>query len=180
LHYNIKGAIAVVSLLTGNVATNFVSVDSGSSLNVTVNSSMTDTLLKTEKIKIITSLTLLVGLIQIIMGVSGLGILSTFFSDAFVSSYTCGSAIHVATSQIKSLLGIKKTKRFQGILNVPKTCYNLGENILSANWKTIIFSICCCVYLSLMKEVVNPRFKRRFKLDFPTEIILVRVSLFVN
>jgi len=162
-------------LLTGNVVSNLAGSDLA--LNGTVHSNISDIMLKTEKVKIMTSLTLLVGIFQIIMGISGLGILSSFFSDAFVSSYTCGSAIHVGTSQIKNLLGIKNTKRFQGIGTIPKTYYNLGANIPSANWKTIIFSIICCVYLSLMKEVINPRFKRRFKIDIPSEIILVRTCL---
>ena len=158
--------------------TNFAGADL--KLNETVHSNMTDVLLKAEKVKILTSLCLLVGVFQIIMGITGLGVLSSFFSDAFVSSYTCGSAVHVATSQIKNLLGIKNTKRFQGIANIPKTYYNLGENIKTANWKTILFSIICCFYLALMKEIVNPRIKKRFKIDIPSEMILVFIISFIK
>ena len=158
-------------MLSGNVVTNYAEFDLKP--NSTLHSNMTDVMIKAEKVKVLTSLCLLVGVFQVIMGVTGLGVLSSFFSDAFVSSYTCGSAIHVLTSQIKSLLGIKNTKRFQGIANIPKTYYNLGENIKSANWKTILFSIVCCSYLTLMKEVISPRFKKRFKVDIPSEMILV-------
>ena len=163
----------MVSLLTGNVVTNYAGMDTN--LNATINSSMAESLIKAEKIQVMTSLTLLVGIFQVIMGFTGLGVLSSFFSDAFVSSYTCGSAIHVLVSQIKNLLGIKNTTRYQGVGTIPKTVINLAANVPSANWKTIIFSICCCIYLSLMKEVVNPKVKRRFKLEIPSEIILARI-----
>ena len=163
-----------MSLLTGNVITNHVGLDLNmNGLNGTININNNDSILRAEKIKIMTSLTLLVGLIQFIMGLTGLGFLSSFFSDAFVSSYTCGSAIHVTVSQIKSLLGVKKTTRFQGIGSIPKTVYNLCVNLPNSNWKTIIFSACCCFYLIIMKETVNPRVKRRFKAEIPSEIVLV-------
>ena len=170
------GAIAVVSLLTGNVVTNHVDLHWNVNKTLT-HANETDFLLKAEKVRVMTSLTLLVGLIQLIMGLTGLGFMSSFFSDAFVSSYTCGSAIHVVVSQIKSLFGIRKTARFQGIGTIPRTVVNLCANLPNANWKTAIFSACCCVYLSLMKEVVNPRVKRRFKVEIPSEIILVNIFL---
>ena len=54
-----------------------------------------------------------------LLGMSGLGILTTYFSDTFISSYTCASAIHVIKSQVKELFGIKNAIRFSGIMNIP-------------------------------------------------------------
>jgi MFS superfamily sulfate permease-like transporter len=66
-------------------------------------------------------LTFLVGLIQLLMGILGIGrILSSYFSDTFISGYTCASAFHVVTSQIKELLGLKNVKKFDGIMKIPK------------------------------------------------------------
>lgn len=48
------------------------------------------------------------------------GVLSSFFSDTFVSSYTCGSAIHVLASQLKDLFGIKNVTKYEGIFKIPK------------------------------------------------------------
>ena len=164
-----------MSLLTGNVVTTHIDQLNLNNLNATLGyTNDTDALLKAEKVQVMTSLTLLVGIVQMVMGVTGLGFMSSFFSDAFVSSYTCGSAMHVLVSQIKSLLGIKKTTRFQGVGSVPKTFLNLCTNLVNANWKTSVFSLCCCVFLLIMKEIVNPRVKRRIKMDIPAEIILVR------
>ena len=72
------------------------------------------------RVEVATSLALLVGLIQFIMGLTGLGVLTSFFSDTFISSYTCGSAIHVLTSQLKDIFGIKTATKFEGPLKIPK------------------------------------------------------------
>lgn len=80
--------------------------------------SSNSTLLKKEmlenyKVEVAMSLSLLVGIFQILMGLFGLGIISNYFSDSFISSYTCGSAVHVFISQIKDLFGIRGTKAYE-------------------------------------------------------------------
>jgi len=72
------------------------------------------------RMTVATSLALLVGIFQIILGISGLGILTSYFSDTFISSYTCASAIHVIKSQVKDLFGIQGTISFHGAFNLPK------------------------------------------------------------
>ena len=76
------------------------------------------------RIEIATSLALLVGLLQFLTGVTGLGILTSFFSDTFISSYTCGSAVHVIVSQVKDIFGIKKAAKYEGPLKVPKVIFS--------------------------------------------------------
>jgi MFS superfamily sulfate permease-like transporter len=92
-------------------------------LNVTTDNSSSTDELNRFRVSVASSLALLVGLIQLAMGASGLGIISSYFSDAFISGYTCSSAIHVFTSQVKSLLGIKNAKDFEGALKIPKVQY---------------------------------------------------------
>lgn len=46
---------------------------------------------------------------QLIMFVLRLGIISSLLSETLVSGFTTGAAIHVFTSQVKDLLGIKLT-----------------------------------------------------------------------
>lgn len=76
------------------------------------------------RVEVATSLALLVGLIQFIMGLTGLGVLTSFFSDTFISSYTCGSAVHVIVSQVKDIFGIKKAAKYEGPLKVPKVIFS--------------------------------------------------------
>lgn len=59
-------------------------------------------------------------LFKLALGFSGLGFITSYFSDTFISSYTCASAIVVIKSQVKSLFGLENTIRYSGIYNIPK------------------------------------------------------------
>lgn len=51
------------------------------------------------------------------MYVLRLGVISSLLSEALVSGFTTGAAVHVFTSQLKDLLGLQLIKR-RGILKV--------------------------------------------------------------
>ena len=86
---------------------------------------------------IASSLSFLVGLIQFLMGLFGLGILSSYFSDTFISSFTCASAFHVVVSQIKELFGLRNLVRYDGIFKVPKV--NFFDNFFFSQMICIFF-----------------------------------------
>jgi solute carrier family 26, other len=119
------------------------------------------------------TLTILVGIVQIVMGAFGLGIISVYFNEAFVSGYTCSSAIHVLTSQIKDIFGIKGTIKYNGFFNVPRTWYDLLSKLGKSNWLTCVLSAICIVYLLIMNLLVNPFLKKKFRLEFPKELFIV-------
>lgn len=115
------GAIAIVSLLSGSVIDSVSNEFSLHSLEVN-GTAIVNTTDKSINIAVASSLSLLVGMIQFIMGICGLGVLSSYFSDTFISGYTCGSAIYVVVSQIKDIFGLKNIKRASGMFKVPKVC----------------------------------------------------------
>ena len=105
------GTYAVVSIACRNVLSNFNQSPIGL-YNVSVYSD-TDLLLfdgkKLHPMEVLTSLALLVGLIQFIIGLLQLGILSILLRDSVISSFVVGSSMHVFTSQLFALLGIDST-----------------------------------------------------------------------
>ena len=143
--HTLSGAIAVISLLSGGVIDRMAIayetrpvMTNGTFSNAT----MSEAVMRDKyRVVVACSLSLLVGVIQVIMGFSGLGIVTSYFSDTFISSYTSGklgrfkpyqssflvslirlegSAIHVLVSQIKDLFGMKGTVRYEGMLKIPK------------------------------------------------------------
>lgn len=138
---------------------------------------------------------------KLLLGISGLGILTRYFSNTFISSYTCGSAIHVIKSQVKELFGIKNAIRFSGIMNIPrvrkfnftlitffhsinsnynwliifiKSLVDLGYKMTDANWQTVVISVISIIYLVIFKEYLNPWIKRKTKMTLPSDLFLVR------
>lgn len=170
------GGIALVSLLSGTAIDRMV-VDYRDTLTAN-GTNFTDIAqeLADYRISVACSLSLLVGIIQMLLGMSGLGILTTYFSDTFISSYTCASAIHVIKSQVKELFGIKNAIRFSGIMNIPLSVVDLGSKMPEANWQTIVISIISIIYLVIFKEYINPWIKRKTKITFPSDLLLVTVA----
>ena len=51
------------------------------------------------------------GMWQVVLSIFRFGQLSWLFSDVAMSGYTSGAGIHLFTSQLKSLLGVKMPRR---------------------------------------------------------------------
>jgi MFS superfamily sulfate permease-like transporter len=134
--------------------------------------------LKEYKTKVACSLALFIGVAQALMAFTGLGVLTTYFSDSFISSYMCGSAVHGLMSQIKSFFGLKGLVRYNGALKIPKTLIDIAKKLPSANVATVITSIVCFFYLIVFKEFLNRRIRRITKIEFPSELVLVSTGNF--
>lgn len=167
------GAIAVISLLTGEVVLHMSNDYRDSLISQNLTSNTTDYLVNKYKVTVACSLASFVGIIQILMGLTGLGVITTYFSDSFISGYTCGSAIHVVTSQIKDLFGLKGLTTYNGAFKIPRSWYNMLLNAKTANMCALVSTTGCIIYLVLFKEILNPRIKKRFKFEFPSELLLV-------
>jgi MFS superfamily sulfate permease-like transporter len=120
------GAIAIVSLLSGSVVDRVVREHplSAPIMNSTTSNGSSEfapVLGDGEyRVAIASTLALLVGIFQFLMGLSGLGFLSSYFSDTFISGYTCGSAVHVVVSQMKEIFGMRNVTKFDGTFKIPK------------------------------------------------------------
>ncbi|XP_052796672.1 prestin-like [Mya arenaria] len=186
------GTVAVVSLLTGSVVARFYNATSGATANgmgnltIAGNESLglfespsegigtgEDGGLPVEtKLGIAMSLSLLVGLTQIIMGVLRMGFVTTYMSDPLIAGFTTGTAIHVGTSQVKYIFGLK-IPRTDGMFQVIKTYMYIFESIHKTNITTLVTSIICIIILYLVKEHINTRFKDRLKIPVPIELCVV-------
>lgn len=112
-----------MSLITGGVIDQIVRESHLTPLNIngTILTNSSDAEMeKRLRVSIATSICMLAGVFQLLLGLSGLGFISYYLSDAFISGYTCGSAIHVFVSQIKDIFGLKKTVKYEGVFKIPK------------------------------------------------------------
>lgn len=71
------------------------------------------------RVMIAAATTFWVGIVQIFMFVFQLGFVSSYLTEPFVNSFLAGCAIHVFTSQIKFIFGIKLTL-WTGHSHIPK------------------------------------------------------------
>lgn len=105
-------------------------------------------------------LSLMVGVIQLLLGILRMGFLINFVSQAVISGYTSAAAIVIWSSQLKHLLGIKLSSTH----SVFHTFLEAGRNIEQTNLITL--------GIGLVSIVVLFFFKKKFPL-FPASILTV-------
>ncbi|XP_053798288.1 prestin isoform X1 [Vidua chalybeata] len=175
------GTFAVVSMMVGSVAVRevpdeMISLDSNST-------NITDVLeyysaRDTKRVQVAVALAFLSGLIQLCLGFLRFGFLSIYLTEPLVRGFTTAAAVHVFTSQLKYLLGIK-TSRYSGPLSVVYSIAAVLSKITTTNIAALIVGLTCIVLLLIGKEI-NFRFKKKLPVPIPMEIIVVIIGTGVS
>ena len=81
------------------------------------------------------------------MSIFQLGFVSVFLSSALVSGYTTGAAVHVATSQVRHMLGIPQVNVTAppGPFNSPKVKHGLYTCIIQFVCLLVCLFICASI-----------------------------------
>lgn len=175
------GTFAVVSLMIGGVVVRevpdemFIAVGTNSTSNIdSVNNTAKDDM----RVKVAVAVTLLSGFIQLCLGFLRFGFVAIYLTEPLVRGFTTAAAVHVFTSQLKYLLGIK-TKRFSGPLSVLYSIIAVFRNITTTNIAALVVGLICMVLLLGGKEI-NDRFKKKLPVPIPMEIIVVVIGTGVS
>lgn len=91
---------------------------------------------------------LLVGVVQLLMGVFRLGFLANFLSQPVIAGFSSAAAVIIATNQLKYLLGID-VPRFEYLFEVQWYCVkHLGD----AQWLALAFGLGGMLMMLLLKK----------------------------
>lgn len=96
-------------------------------------------------------LALLSGLILLLMGVLKLGFLANLLSHPVVSGFITASGIIIATSQLKSILGIRASGEA-----LPELLRTLAENLGDTNAPTLAIGVLATAFLFWVRRGLNP------------------------
>ncbi|CAF1514119.1 unnamed protein product [Adineta steineri] len=189
------GAIAVISLMTGNVverlsvkpilSTIVPNLLDNSTAVMTSNGASDD---PSYAITIATTLAFTVGIIHLILCAFHLGFVTSFLSDTFISGYTTGTAILVFTSQVPDIFGLT-LKRYTGPFNIVHTYIEIFSKLKYTNVATLIISICAIISLIIVKEYLDPFYKKQIKkiklfqtiqIPIPIELLVIIVGTLIS
>ncbi|NXE48373.1 S26A2 protein, partial [Casuarius casuarius] len=120
------------------------------------------------------SLSFLVGLYQILLGVLQLGFVSVYLSEPLLSGFVTGSSLTIITSQMKYLLGLK-IPRHEGVGSFILTWVDLFRYIQNTNICDLVTSLVALAIIVPVKEI-NDRYKDKMKAPFPIELLVVIVA----
>ena len=130
-------------------------------------------------LEVATAVCLMVGLWQIVMGVFRLGVIGIILSDHLVSGFTTAAALHVLTSQIKNLLGIK-IPRFSGPFRLIYTYIAIFTELPSTNYVEVIISSVTVVVMAVHNDWIKPWMSKRIKFPFPAELLILVLGTLIS
>ncbi|KAL3224802.1 hypothetical protein MRX96_026384 [Rhipicephalus microplus] len=122
--------------------------------------------------EVLGALAVVVGVVQLLMGMLHLGILSIFMSEPMVSGFTTGAAVQVVVSQTKGLFDIR-VRRYSGIF---QSVYNLHQT----NLVTLAISMTAMLVCAVVHECVNARFKSKLKMPVPIDLIVIILATTIS
>ncbi|XP_069694459.1 prestin-like [Periplaneta americana] len=172
------GTFAVACLMTGKSVRTYSSDFEEQVANVTGNGTTTTGDGYTA-IEVATAIAFLAGLYQLIMYIFRLGILCTLLSDTLINGFTFGAAIHVLTSQIKDLLGLKVGK-FEGPFNVGFIWIDMFKNIETVNLAALVVSVITISVLLINNEILKPIVRKHSVIPIPIELIVVVTGTLIS
>ncbi|XP_037393694.1 solute carrier family 26 member 3, tandem duplicate 2 isoform X1 [Pygocentrus nattereri] len=168
------GAFPVLSLMVGAVVTRLVP-DKGSPVNITGLEGLT---MDEQRAIVSASLTFLVGIFQLAMGVLQVGFIAIYLSDTLVSGFTTAAAVHILISQLKFVLGLT-VPGFSGPLAFVYILEGIFSQITSTNLYDLVTSIVVMVVVFVVKEL-NDRFRSKLPVPIPIEVIMTVIACGVS
>ncbi|XP_056604357.1 chloride anion exchanger-like [Triplophysa dalaica] len=168
------GAFPVLSLMVGAVVTRLVP-DEGPPLNITGFEGLS----KDEQRAIVSaSVTILMGLFQLGMGLLQVGFIVMYLSDTLISGFTTAAAVHILVSQLKFIFGLK-VAGYSGPLAIIYTLKDIFGQITSTNIHDLVTAIVVMVVVLVVKEI-NDRFKSKLPVPIPIEVIMTIIACGVS
>uniref|UniRef100_A0A4W4DT17 STAS domain-containing protein n=1 Tax=Electrophorus electricus TaxID=8005 RepID=A0A4W4DT17_ELEEL len=165
------GAFPVLSLMIGVVVNRMVP-ENGPPANITAFEGLT---MNEQRAIVAASLTFLIGIFQLAMGLLQVGFIVIYLSDTLISGFTTAAAAHILVSQLKFIFGLH-VQGFSGPLSV---IYGVFGQITSTNLHDLVTSIVVMVVVLTVKEL-NERFKSKLPVPIPIEVIMTVIACGVS
>ncbi|XP_046895357.1 solute carrier family 26 member 6-like [Hypomesus transpacificus] len=173
------GTFAVISVMVGSVTERMAPDSQFMIYNGTNGTAVLDTAMQDAyKVQVASSLSLLVGIFQILLGLVRFGFLATYLSEPLVCGYTTAAAIQVVLSQLKFIFGVE-TIKFNGPLSQIYTLVNVCSLLPKTNIGTFVVSLVVLSILIVVKEL-NSCHRKKLPMPIPIELMMELVALGVS
>uniref|UniRef100_A0A672FB08 Solute carrier family 26 member 3 n=1 Tax=Salarias fasciatus TaxID=181472 RepID=A0A672FB08_SALFA len=168
------GAFPVLSLMIGAVVLRLVPMD-GSPSKI---QAFADLNVTQQKVLVASSVTFLMGIYQLAMGLLQVGFVVVYLSDTLVSGFTTAAAVHIVVSQLKFVLGLN-TGSLSGILSIIYTLEKIFNDITQTNICDLVMSIVIMVVVFIVKEL-NDWYKAKLPVPVPIETVMTVIACGVS
>uniref|UniRef100_A0AAR2JVA4 STAS domain-containing protein n=1 Tax=Pygocentrus nattereri TaxID=42514 RepID=A0AAR2JVA4_PYGNA len=127
-----------------------------------------------QRIVVASTMTVLIGLFQLGMGVFHVGFLVRYLSDPLVGGFTTAAAVHVLISQLKMVLSVP-THSHNGFFSLAYVLSDVFRNIKQTNVADLVAGLLTIVTVMAVKEI-NAKFQHKIPVPIPIEVIVTVVA----
>ncbi|KAF7693968.1 pendrin-like [Silurus meridionalis] len=124
------------------------------------------------------SMTYLIGIFQLAMGVAGVGFLVRYLSDPLVGGFTTAAAVTVVVSQLKLIFNVP-TGNYNSVLAIFYTIGDVFKNIKKANMVDLIAAVVTIIVVMLVKEF-NVKYQKKLPAPIPIEVVVTVIDAGVS
>ncbi|KAF6313504.1 solute carrier family 26 member 6 [Rhinolophus ferrumequinum] len=159
------GTFAVMSVMVGSVTESLApDKDFLQASNSTVDEAARDA----ARVQLASTLSVLVGLFQVGLGLVHFGFVVTYLSEPLVRGYTTAASVQVFVSQLKYVFGLHLSSTsgpLSLIYTVVEVCWKLPQSVIG----TVVTAVVAGVALVLVK-LLNDKLQRHLPLPLPGEL----------
>ncbi|XP_059795561.1 solute carrier family 26 member 6 isoform X8 [Balaenoptera ricei] len=160
------GTFAVMSVMVGSVTESLAPDEAFlQASNSTVDVAARDA----ARVQVASTLSVLVGLFQVGLGLVHFGFVVTYLSEPLVRAYTTAASVQVFVSQLKYVFGLHLSSRsgpLSLIYTVLEVCWKLPQTVVG----TMVTAVVAGVVLVLVK-LLNDKLRRQLPMPLPGELL---------
>ncbi|CAI9159741.1 unnamed protein product [Rangifer tarandus platyrhynchus] len=165
------GTFAVMSVMVGSV---MESLAPDNAFMLGLNSTLDVAARDATRVQLASTLSVLVGLFQVGLGMVHFGFVVTYLSEPLVRAYTTAASVHVFVSQLKYVFGLHLSSRsgpLSLIYTALEVCWKLPQTVVG----TVVTAIVAGVVLVLVK-LLNEKLRRHLPMPLPGELLTLIVA----
>ncbi|CAG2226634.1 PRES [Mytilus edulis] len=175
------GTSAVVCMFTRSIVNREVAKYEGT---VPFNSSLSSGLLNNSeflnyKENVALNIGFLCGISLLIFGILKITFIAHLLSEPFLKAFTSAAAVHIIISQLPLVLGIN-IKTHGGVFKIVNICKDIINNLTYIKGLTLLTAVVTIIVLLFFKEFVNEKFKSRFRIPIPAELMVVILAVTIS
>jgi SulP family sulfate permease len=118
-----------------------------------------------QYLALVITLSLMVGVIRLLMGLLRMGFLVNFISSPVMAGFTTAAAIYIAFSQFKYLLEVKISNG-----KVHEVIYQIGSQFNQINWLALLIGLSSIVLILLLRRIDK-------RIPFPIIVVLIGLAI---
>ncbi|XP_012667381.2 solute carrier family 26 member 6 isoform X2 [Otolemur garnettii] len=160
------GTFAVVSVMVGSVTESLAPNERYLQAS---NSTVNETARDADPVQVASTLSVLVGLFQVGLGLVHFGFVVTYLSEPLVRAYTTAASVHVFVSQLKYVFGLHLSSHsgpLSLIYTVLEVCWKLPQSVVG----TVVTAAVAGVVLVVVK-LLNNKLQQHLPIPIPGELL---------